>query len=47
MGILRFDLYSGFSEDKSFTEHDTWVQMKGESLEDLAQRIYDMVIENG
>ena len=47
MSRLRFDLYSGFEDDKSFTEHDTWVQLAGETVEELADRIRQAVIDNG
>lgn len=44
---LRFDLYSGFTDDPKYTEKDRWCQAEGETLEDLAQAIYDQVVENG
>lgn len=47
MKKLRFDLYSGYATDPKYTEKDRWIQAEGETLEDLAQSIYDQVIENG
>jgi len=36
---LRYDLYSGVTGDKTYTETDRWTQEDGETLEDLAERI--------
>lgn len=47
MKRLRFDLYSGYADDKTFTEHDRWIQGQGETLEEMADRIREAVIENG
>lgn len=47
MKTLRFDLYSGFADDRRYTEKDSWVQCEGETLEDLAESIYHAVLANG
>lgn len=47
MKKLRFDLYSGYASDPKYTEKDRWIQAEGETLEELAQAIYNQVLENG
>lgn len=46
MKRLRFDLYSGFADNRSFTEKDRWIQCEGETLEDIAQAVYQAVLDN-
>jgi hypothetical protein len=46
MKKLRFDVYSGLSGDKTYTETDRWVQEPGETIEELAERIKQRIIEN-
>lgn len=43
---LRFDLYSGYAGDRRYTEKDSWIQEPGETLEQLAHRICERVLEN-
>lgn len=46
MRKLRIDLYSGYRDDKSFTEHDTFCQLDKEPIEDFVARITEALFEN-
>ena len=43
---IRFDLYSGYSEDDKYTEKDSFVQEDGETTEELLQRLVEMAEAN-
>lgn len=46
MKNLRFDLYSGYSDDSKYTELDRWIQCEGETIEEIADAIREAVIQN-
>ena len=46
MKKLRIDVYSGFHGDKTYTETDRWIQEPNETIEELAERIKQRIIEN-
>lgn len=46
MKRLRIDLYTGLAEEQKHTFKDSWLQVEGETVEDLAERVRQMVIEN-
>lgn len=46
MKQLRIDLYCGYAENKSYTEHDVFKQDGNETVEDLIERIVAVLFEN-
>lgn len=46
MKRLRIDLYTGLADDQTHTFRDSWIQLAGESIEELAERIKQVAIEN-
>jgi hypothetical protein len=47
MKKLRFELYSGFEGDRTYSEKDVWYQAEGDTIEEIAEFIKLRVIENG
>jgi hypothetical protein len=43
---LRIDMYCGYTENKSFTEHDCFKQLEGETVDDFIARISETLFEN-
>lgn len=39
-------MFTGYDKDKAPTFRDSWVQLSGETAEDIAERVYDIVLEN-
>lgn len=46
MKKLRIDLYCGYADDKTFTEHDCFKQHEGETVDDFINRISETLFEN-
>ena len=47
MKRLKFVLYTGYRDDITYTEKDTWLQADGDTIEELAESIKQRVLENG
>lgn len=43
---LRFDLYTGRADEPKFTFKNSWQSLAGETVEELAERIKQQVIED-
>lgn len=46
MKALRIDIYTGYDDDRSYTEKDVFVQCDGETDQDLVELIVERLMDN-